>query len=154
MDYLKLAQELAEISKTMLKIAEYRKLSDSNQGEGVLLGCLRRHGGEATPAELSGAMKVSSARIAVLLNKMEQKGLVVRQNNPASGRSTIVRLLPEGRELSETQEADFNRKLIAFFEMIGEEKAVLFVELQKEMMNFMIEQSGKEGEDDEHCSDE
>lgn len=137
MDYLELARQLAEINKKMLKISEYTKMTDANRGEGVLLGYLRRHDNEATPTELSIALNVSTARIAVLINKMEQKKLVERQKHPENKRNTIVRLLPEGKKLSEKQEEDFNQNVVRFFETLGEEKAALFVELQSEMVDFM-----------------
>ncbi|MGN0163536.1 MAG: hypothetical protein ACI4EA_08175, partial [Candidatus Ornithomonoglobus sp.] len=63
MTYPELARRLAEINKKMLKITEYTKMTDANRGEGVLLGYLRRHNSEATPAELSAALNVSTARI-------------------------------------------------------------------------------------------
>lgn len=148
MTYLDLARQLAEINKRMLKISEYRKMTDANRGEGVLLGYLARHDHEATPAELSEALGVSTARIAVLLNKMERKQLVERQKHPDNHKNTIVRLLPEGKKLKEEQEEAFNHNVVKFFETLGEEKAALFVTLQKEMVDFM--QNSRKGE----CSHE
>ncbi len=138
MTYLELAHQLAEINKKMMKLPEYTKMTDANRGEGVLLGYLRHHDGEATPAELSVALDVSTARIAVLLNKMERKKLVERQKHPHNNKNTIVRLLPEGRKLSEEQEKIFKDRTVSFFETLGEDKAALFVELQGEMVDFMM----------------
>lgn len=145
MTYMELAKELAEISKKMLKISEYTKMTDANRGEGVLLGYLRRHNGEATPAELSIALNISTARIAVLINKMERKNLVERQKHPHNNRNVIVRLLPDGKRLSEAQEEAFNQRVVSFFETLGEDRAALFVELQGEMVNFMMK--NQTGED-------
>jgi len=138
MTYLELARQLAEVNKKMLKISEYTKMEDANRGENVLLSYLMYHNGEATPAELSEALHVSTARIAVLLNKMERKKLVERQKHPDNNRNTIVKLLPAGKKLNEEKEKDFNQGVISFFETLGEEKAALFVELQSELANFMI----------------
>ncbi|MCI5892460.1 MAG: MarR family transcriptional regulator [Clostridiales bacterium] len=138
MNYLELARRLAEINKKMMKISEYTKMTDANRGEGVLLAYLRRHNGEATPTELSEALHVSTARIAVLLNKMERKQLVERQKHPNNNRNTIVKLLPNGRKLSEEQEEAFNQRVVSFFETLGEDKAALFVELQSDMVDFML----------------
>lgn len=140
MSYLDLARQLAEINKKMLRISEYRKMTDTNRGEGVLLGYLVRHDQGATPAELSGALGVSTARVAALLNKMERKRLVERQRDPGH-KTTIVRLLPDGKQLNKEQEEAFCQSVVEFFETLGEEKAALFVELQNEMVNFMLEQT-------------
>lgn len=144
MSYTKLAQQLAEINKRMLSISEYTKITDTNRGEGVLLSYLVRHDKEATPIELSEALNVSTARIAALLNKLEKKNLVERQKHPDNNRNTIVKLLPKGEKLNKEQETIFNKKVIGFFETLGEEKAALFVELQGKMVDFLInEQTGE-----------
>lgn len=148
MTYLELARQLGEINKEMLKISEYREIMDVNRGEGVVLSYLVHHNEEATPAQLSQALDVSTARVAALLNKMERKKLVVRQRHPDNNKNTIVKLLPDGTKLHEEQESIFNRCTVRFFETLGEEKAALFVELQREMVDFLLEnQIG--GTDDE-----
>lgn len=146
MSYLELARQLAEIHKKMLRISEYQRITDSNRGEGVLLGYLARHGREATPAELSEALGVSTARIAALLNKMERKGLVERQRNPGR-KNTAVKLLPDGSRLNREQEEDFCQYMVEFFERLGADRAALFVELQAEMADFM---SGHQKETNSH----
>lgn len=148
MTYLELARQLAEINKRMMKLSEYRKMTDTNRGEGVLLGYLARHDHEATPAELSGALGVSTARIAVLLNKMERKALVERQRHPENHRNIIVKLLPAGKKLNEEQEEDFNQKVVEFFKALGEEKAAMFVELQGEMVDFMMNNQNGDNKDE------
>lgn len=138
MTYAELAYELTEINKKMLKLSEYTRMIDTNRGEGILLGYLRRHDNEATPIELSRALNVSTARIAVLLNKMERKNFVERQKSPNNKRNTIVKLLPAGKKLSEEQENAFNQKIISFLKTLGKERAALYVELQNEMVSFMM----------------
>lgn len=138
MSYSELAGRLGEISKRMLAVPEYTRILDTNRGEGVLLSYLYFHDGAATPAELSKALNVSTARIAALLNKMEQKRLVERGKHPGNQRNTIVTLLPEGEKLHKELEMDFRSRVIKFFEILGEEKAALFVELQGELADYMI----------------
>ena len=137
MTYLALARQLAEINKKMVKLPAYTQITDTNRGEGILLSYLAHHNNEATPAQLSEALEVSTARIAALLNKMERKRLVERQRHPSNNRNTIVKLLPDGMKLHEEQEKSFNQSVVRFFETLGAEKAALFVELQREMVEFM-----------------
>lgn len=143
MTYIELARQLAEINQKMMKFSEYIKMTDANRGEGVLLSYLTHHDHDVTPAELSAALNVSTARIAALLNKMERKKLVQRQKHPDNYKNTVVKLLPEGEKLHEEQKENFNQHVVKFFETLGEEKAALFVELQSEMVEFMMkEQQG------------
>lgn len=145
MTYAELARQLAEINKNMVKISEYVKMTDASRGEGVLLSYLVHHDHEATPAQLSEALGVSTARIAALLNKMERKQLVARQKHPHNNRNTIVKLLPGGERLHQEQEQAFQQNVLQFFETLGQEKAALFVELQGRMVDFMTEK--QKGED-------
>lgn len=138
MTYLELARQLGEVNKKMMNISEYTKMADANRGEGILLSYLVHHSNEATPIELSEALNVSTARIAVLLNKMERKKLVVRQKHPDNNKNIIVKLLPNGKKLHEEQENMFNETVVSFFETLGQERAALYVELQSEMVDFMM----------------
>lgn len=63
---------------------------------------------------------------------------MVRQRHPDNNRNTIVKLLPDGKKLHEKQESVFNQCTVRFFESLGEEKAALFVELQREMVDFLL----------------
>lgn len=51
-----------------------------------------------TSKEISDAMKVSSARMTVLLKKMEREGLVEKNNSPKDARAILVTLTPKGEE--------------------------------------------------------
>lgn len=144
MSYLKLARELAEIKRKTLCMFEYKKMNIANSGESVLLYYLKNHNNQATPVELSKALGASTARVAVLLNKMEKKGLVERKKHPDNNRNTVVHLLPLGRKLNDEQEKYFDSKVIAFFETLGEEDAEQFVKLQRKMLDYIIEtETGK-----------
>lgn len=137
MTYIELARQLAEIDMKVMKSSEYIKMTDTIRGEGVLLSYLVYHNNMATPSELSEALDVSTARIAVLLNKMEKKGLLERQRHPDNKRNTIVKLLPEGEKLHKENEETFNLYVMSFFEYIGKEKTQLFVQLQSELAEYM-----------------
>lgn len=143
MDYNELARRLGEISKRMFSLPEYTRMLDANRGEGVLLSYLRQHG-DVTPAELSRALNVSTARIAALLNRMERNGLVVRNRHPRNNKNTIVTLLPAGTELHERLQKAFTDSVTGFLERLGEERAALFVELQGELADYMSENNRQE----------
>lgn len=138
MIYMELARQLAEIDMKVMKNSEYKRMTDTIRGEGVLLSYLVCHNNMATPSELSEALDVSTARIAVLLNKMEKKGLLERQRHPDNKRNTIVKLLPKGEKLHKENEETFNLYVMGFFEHIGKEKAQLFVQLQGELAEYMM----------------
>ncbi|MGC8141384.1 MarR family winged helix-turn-helix transcriptional regulator, partial [Salmonella enterica] len=48
---------------------------------------------------LSKAINVSPPNLATLLDKLEQRGLVVRQRNPQDRRSQVLALTPAGMRM-------------------------------------------------------
>jgi DNA-binding MarR family transcriptional regulator len=71
------------------------------KGEGFVLHCLMHHSGMALPSEISSEMDVSSARVAAILNQLEQKKYVRREIDAADRRNIRLRKKP----LSEQQVA-------------------------------------------------
>ena len=137
MTYKDLAKQLTEINKKMMKMKEYNKIIDSNRGEKVLLSYLAMHNGKATPVELSEALHVSTARIAVLINKLEQKQIVERQNHPDNKLNKIVKLLPKGEEINKQIKDDYNKQIIKFLETLSKEEAKTYVMLQQKLLEFI-----------------
>lgn len=67
-------------------------------GFGVISILIRRgdpH--EASQRELTDLLGLSAGTISLRIDKLEEQGLVARRPDPADGRSTLVRLLPDGR---------------------------------------------------------
>lgn len=145
MSFSALISELGDINKRLFKTQYYNSIHTTHSGEAFLLSCLKRHGGNATPAQLSRELDVSTARIAALLNKMEKKSLVERREHPENKKNTMVYMLPEGEQLHAQLEQDFKSFITGFFERIGEEKAKLYVELQAQMVNYMAEYKTRGG---------
>ncbi len=54
------------------------------------------------PVELARDAMISTSAVAQRLNKLEARGLVLREANPDDGRGTLVTLTGAGRELVET----------------------------------------------------
>lgn len=69
-----------------------------NHGDFDVLRALRRTGPPhaMTPTELRRAMLVSPAGMSGRLKRLEQEGWIVRTASPLDGRSTLVRLTPQG----------------------------------------------------------
>lgn len=65
-----------------------------------VLSALRRAGEPyaLTPKQLLASNLVSSGTMTYRIDRLEQRGLVVREDDPADGRSVIVRMTALGRE--------------------------------------------------------
>ena len=108
MDYHLLAEELIELHRRLLSFPVNRMLADLAKGELFVLNYLIVHQDPVHPKELSQQMMVSTARVAPLLNRMEEKGLIRRCNEDGNRRSLHVYLTEQGwdkqREVRQTME--------------------------------------------------
>lgn len=73
------------------------------RGEFDVLATLRRSGAPftLTPTQLYEATMMSSGGMTARLDRLEKRGLIIREPNPQDRRGTLVRLTDEGRELVE-----------------------------------------------------
>ncbi len=97
-DYEGLATELLQVNGALLQLPALHLQVRLNQGEPFVLNYLLLHH-QAHPVELSRSGAVSSARIAALLGRLEDKGYITRGPDPLNNRQVIVTLSPKGLEV-------------------------------------------------------
>lgn len=84
------------------------------------------------PADLAREAMISTSAVAQRLNKLEARGLVVREANPDDGRGTLVALTNAGKELIERALPEHVATEHAILEpLTAEERAVLAQLLSK-----------------------
>lgn len=137
--YEGLARELLQVNEVLLHQPAQHLLSKLNRGEHFVLNYLLTHQLQAHPTDLSRHMVVSTARIAALLNRMEEKGLISRLPDPLDNRQIIVSLSPKGEEAI----AQFRDKVIhstaSMLEQLGPEDAQEFLRIQRKLVKNLIE---------------
>ena len=133
MDYEALAGELLSIRGNLLQVPANKKLSKMLRGELFVLNYLYRREGEVHPKELSEKMAVSTARIARLLNQMEEKSLVIRQPDPGDSRQIIVPLTPDGAKAVEGARREVIAYLAKMLESLGPEDARAYIRIQEKI---------------------
>ena len=92
-------------------------------GQREILHVLAVDGGEMTPGALAKACRVSTARIAKALNQLEAQGIVVRREDPADGRRTLVSLTDKGEELLKARQHEMDETVKRFLKELGEDDA-------------------------------
>ena len=124
--YEQLANELVQVNEALLHQPAQDLLSKLSRGEHFVLNYLLTHYGQAHPTDLSRHMVVSTARIAALLNRMEEKGLISRL--PA----------PKGEKAIEA----FRKKVIQatarMLELLGPDDSQEFLRLQRKLVTNLI----------------
>ncbi len=92
-EVLRLLQEFNSINP----LEFMQKIDVQSMGIGNVLGFLMCSGKEVSAGEISEYMHVSTARVAVLLKKMADKGLITKQTDPSDGRRVMVSITDEGK---------------------------------------------------------
>lgn len=67
----------------------------------ALLSHLSRMGGQWSPARLANAMQVTRGAITNTIHRLEQRGFVVIEPDPADGRGKLVSITPAGGRMRE-----------------------------------------------------
>ena len=133
MDYKAMASELLNLRAMMLKVPEERQLSHMVQGELFVLNYLATHEKITHPKALSESMAVSSARIASLLNHMEEKKLISRCIDKNDSRQIIVSLTDTGWSEIRRIREDVLTRIGAMLEQLGPEDAAEYIRIEKKI---------------------
>lgn len=139
MNYYELAEELVRVRATMPRHRVERKMDKIGKGEAFALHYLSAHDNQAYPKQLSKGMTVSTARVAVILRKLEQQGLITRTTDAYDSRQIIVRLTEKGMEKVEKDRREMLETVVKMLEMLGPDDAQAFIRIQKKLVNMHIE---------------
>lgn len=139
MDYTALASELLSIRANLLQVPASQQLSKMVRGELFVLNYLTTHKKSARPKELSEKMAVSTARIAALLNNMEEKKLIQRYTDQNDSRQVIVILTEEGKQKIHQIRAEVISDISSMLEQLGPEDAETYIGIQKKIWKMFLE---------------
>ncbi len=109
----------------------FENFDKSDAGIMCVLRFLTGTEGPVTAGEISAFMQVSTARVAVLLKKLEEKSFIEKQTDPSDARKTMVVLSETGKE----KVREHTEKMTDFFssviDRVGKEKIIEFIELSE-----------------------
>ncbi len=130
MDYMELAKQFLHNSYQLRKRGHHKKIDETMQGEAFAILYILRQGDIVLPSDISNEMNISSARVAAMLNSLENKGLITRQIDKSDRRKILVELTQEGKELAEKHDQMVVNNTARMLELLGEHDA-------KEMVRIM-----------------
>ncbi len=134
-EYEELATELLRLNIGMLQEPAKQKISKMTRGEVFVLNYLMTHQNQAHPAEISRSMVVSTARIAALLSRLEEKQYISRASDPSDNRQVIVTLLPQGLALIQRIRSEVIAAVVRMLERLGPEDAREYIRIQKKILS-------------------
>ncbi|MDO4282881.1 MAG: transcriptional regulator [Clostridia bacterium] len=107
-----------------------------SRGEkGVLLYLSKSNG--LTAGELSEKLGVTTARIASLLNTLENKGLIIRNKDIQDKRKVQVYITDSGKDLLEEQRENLIRIIEKIIDEMGEKDINQYIELGRKIRDIL-----------------
>lgn len=107
----------------------FHKMEEVDRGTGFVLAYLEGSDGEVFAGDLAKELKVSTARIAALLNKLEEKGLVERSRSAQDARRTVVKITPKGTAYTAEIKEQILNKVEILFDKVGKEDLKEFLRI-------------------------
>ena len=93
------------------------------------------------PSRLCKAVHASSPRMAVMLNDLEERGMIVRIHETADSRRTRIEATEKGRQFALECMDEMQSQMSATLELMGEEDAREYVRLQTKLSALISENS-------------
>ena len=137
--YRELASRFVNIRREHPYVKFEKEVSKKIKNDIFVMSFLRRHGGVAHPKELSDEFMISTARMAVILNHLSEKGVIVRQPDPNDNRQTIVRLTEKGTAIFEGINSEILDFIAHLFQEIGEDDSRELIRIIRRMMDVIEE---------------
>lgn len=109
----------------------FKEVDKTSEGLGAVLRFLGHVEEPVTSGQIAQAMQVSTARMAVLLKKLEGKGLIIRETGVNDARTTVVRLSAEGQEKVEAMRKDAQAFVAQLIDTIGMARLEEFAAVSK-----------------------
>lgn len=102
-------------------------------GIGAVIRILHQAECPVTAGAIAQIMGVSTARVTVLLKKLEAKGLIVRERDRLDARVTKVLLSEQGVQVDERLRAELSQKIGAVIDAVGMERMIEFATIANEI---------------------
>lgn len=129
MNYNHLAENFLNTAKTAGKEHVLNRFNVYSHGEHQVLFYLYKNSGEAVvPSDIAQYTNTSTARIATILNNLEEKGMITREISRQDRRKILVAITDKGRKNAEIMRCEFVEMIAKVLEEMGEERATNFVE--------------------------
>ncbi|MBD5469671.1 MAG: MarR family transcriptional regulator [Lachnospiraceae bacterium] len=117
----------------------YSELETTQRGFGFVLSYLEQADSEVNAGDLSKKLNVSTARIAALLKKMEQSGLITRRTSPKDARRIVVEITPSGIALVDGMREQTLHRIELLLAQVSKEDLETYIRISHQIKKVMDE---------------
>ena len=140
MDCEVLAEMLVDQTELLFRHGPHKLIGKNARGECFVLRCLARSKAPLLPRDLSEQRHASTARIAVVLNTLEKKGLISRAIDPTDRRRILVSLTNVGQEYVAVVRTQLREDMKHLLEELGEQDAREYLRITKRILQISQEE--------------
>ena len=115
----------------------FQHIDKNTVGIRAILKYLSETNEKITAGKISEHLKVSTARVAVLLKKMETKKLIEKEQDPDDGRIVIVKLSDYGKQTAIAARKEVYRSIGEMIDKVGMDKMLEFAAISNEIHSIM-----------------
>ncbi len=137
MNYTELAQQFLCRSYQFRNRGHQKKVDEVMRGEAFALLYILKNGSCVLPGEISNEMNISSARVAAILNSLEDKGFILREIDKSDRRKVLVQLTQEGRVLAKKHVQMVVNITTSMLKLLGENDAKELVRIMGRLAELM-----------------
>ena len=140
MDCEVLAEMLVDQTELLFRHGPHKLIGKNARGECFVLRCLARSKAPLLPSDLSEQSHASTARIAVVLNTLEKKGLISRAIDPTDRRRILVSLTNVGQEYVAVVRTQLREDMKHLLEELWEQDAREYLRITKRILQISQEE--------------
>lgn len=115
----------------------FQNIDKNSAGIRAILVYLDETEDKITPGKISEHMKVSTARVAVLLKKMVAKGFIEKENDSTDGRIVVVKLSEHGKQTAVKLKDNLYSHIGEMIDRVGMERMLEFAAISNEIHSVM-----------------
>lgn len=115
----------------------FKSIDKNMAGIRAILHYLNETNDTVTAGKISEHMGVSTARVAVLLKKMSERGLIEKCSAPGDARVVVVKLSEEGEKTAEKLKSGVYSQVGAMIDKVGMERMLEFAAISDEIHSRM-----------------
>ena len=117
----------------------YSEIEATQRGFGFVLSYLEQADKEVYAGDLSKKLNVSTARIAALLKRMEQNGLITRCTSMEDARRTVVGITPAGIDSINEMRAQALQKIELLLTQVSKEDLETYIRISQQIKEVISE---------------
>lgn len=136
MNYMILGEERGRIVQKNIREFAHGKLA--------ILQFLKERGGEAKAGEISQKLKISTSRVAAVLERLEKSGYVLRVQDTGDRRCVRVFLTSKGEQYRKMKKKQYLEYCSKMLEHLGREEAKNYIRIMKRLSELLPEIVQKE----------